>query len=73
MANLVNEIADNKAGIKYTERRNWDAKHRLMSSTEKAKRLLDYQPRMEFVDGLKKVFGWLKDNHENIERDTDLY
>ena len=44
-----------EAGIKYVERRDWDVKTRLLSSIEKAKRLLDYKPQMEFEDGLKKV------------------
>jgi len=55
LANMVNVLAGNEAGIKYTERRDWDVKHRLLSSTEKAKRLLGYEPQMEFEDGLKNV------------------
>ena len=30
-------------------------KTRLLSSIEKAKKLLDYKPQMEFEDGLKKI------------------
>jgi len=67
MANMVNEITGNKAGIVYTERRNWDAKHRLLSSIDKAKRLLDYKPQMEFEEGLKKVHKWIIENKDKIE------
>ncbi len=42
MANTGNEV-----GIKYTERRDWDVKHRLLSSTEKAKGLLGYERRWD--------------------------
>jgi UDP-glucose 4-epimerase len=66
LANMVNEIAGNEAGIKYVERRDWDVKHRLLSSIAKAKRLLGYEPQTEFADGLKKVYGWFVENWENI-------
>jgi len=72
MANMVNEITGNKAGVIYTERRDWDAKHRLLSSTDKAKRLLDYQPQMDFEEGLKKVHGWLVKNREKIEKRAEF-
>jgi len=54
LANIVNELTGNKAGIKYVERRNWDVKRRLLSSIEKAKRILGYEPKTEFEEGLKK-------------------
>jgi len=50
LANMVNALAGNEAGIKYVERRDWDVKTRLLSSIEKAKELLDYKPQMEFED-----------------------
>ena len=68
MANMVNEITGNKAGVVYTKRRNWDAKHRLLSSIEKAKRLLDYQPQTEFEAGLRRVHEWLIENSEKVEK-----
>ena len=67
MANMVNEITGNKTGIVYTERRNWDAKHRLLSSIEKARRLLGYSPQTEFEDGLKKVYEWMLNNRDKID------
>jgi nucleoside-diphosphate-sugar epimerase len=72
LANMVNEFACNEAGIKYVERRDWDVKHRLLSSIEKAKRLLGYEPQMEFEDGLKKVHAWFTENWENIERSAEF-
>ena len=68
MANMVNEITGNNAGVKYVERRDWDVKTRLLSSIEKAKRLLGYKPQMEFDKGLKKGHEWFVDNWENIEK-----
>ena len=68
LANMVNEITDNKAGVIYVERRNWDAKRKLLSSIEKAKKLLDYKPQMEFEAGLRKVHEWFMENWENVKR-----
>ena len=72
LANMVNEFAGNEAGIKYIERRDWDVKHRLLSSVEKAKRLLGYEPQMGFEDGLKKVHAWFSENWEDIERSGEF-
>jgi len=72
MANMVNRLTSNEAGIKYVERRDWDVKTRLLSSIEKAKRLLDYEPQMEFEDGLKKVHEWFTENREDVERSAEF-
>ncbi len=45
MANMVNELAGNENGVVYVERRDWDVKHRLLSSIKKAQKLLDYKLR----------------------------
>jgi len=70
MANMVNEITGNQANVVYVERRDWDTKHRLLSSIDKARNLLGYMPQTEFETGLKKVHEWLVENRENIKRDA---
>jgi nucleoside-diphosphate-sugar epimerase len=72
LANMLNELTSNEAGIKYAERRDWDVKTRLLSSIEKAKKLLSYKPQMEFDDGLKKVHGWFDENWEIIEGSAEF-
>lgn len=72
MANMINKITGNESGIVYMERRDWDVKNRLLSSIEKAKRLLDYKPQMKFEAGLKKVHGWFVENRENINRSAEF-
>jgi len=72
MANMVNNLTKNKREIRYVERRNWDAKHRLLSSIDKAQKLLDYKPQTEFKDGLKKVHNWFTENWENIEKSAEF-
>src|SRR5438445_252351 len=72
LANWVNEITRNKAGIVFKERRNWDKKNRLVASIEKARRLLHYEPRMDFKDGLKQVHRWFETNWDNIQKSAEF-
>lgn len=72
MANMVNDLAGNEAGIVYAERRDWDVKHRLLSSIKKAEKLIDYKPQTEFEDGLKNVHEWFTDYLEDIKRSAEF-
>ncbi len=72
LAKIVNRLAGNEAGIIYMERRDWDVKRRLLSSIEKAKKLLDYRPQMEFENGVSKVHKWFTENWENINRSAEF-
>jgi UDP-glucose 4-epimerase len=67
LAEWINEITDNKAGIVFTARRDWDKKNRLLASVEKAKRVLGYSPCMDFREGLKQVHTWFVENWGNIQ------
>ena len=68
LAEKINKITGNKAGIIFKERRDWDKATRRRASIEKAKKLLGYQPRVDIDTGLKKVYQWFKENWENIEK-----
>ena len=72
LANWVNEITRNKAGIVFKERRNWDKKNRLLASIEKARKLLHYEPKMDFKDGLKQVHRWFEKNWDNIQKSAEF-
>lgn len=72
MANLVNKISGNKAGIIYTERRDWDVKTRLLSCTTKANKILGYKPQMKFEDGLVKVHDWFEANWDDIQKSAEF-
>jgi UDP-glucose 4-epimerase len=71
-ANLVNELTGNEAGVIYVARRDWDVKTRLLSSIEKAKKLLNYEPQVEFEEGLKRVHEWFTKNWEHITRSAEF-
>jgi nucleoside-diphosphate-sugar epimerase len=72
LANWVNEITDNDAGIVFRERRNWDKKNRLLASIEKARRILHYEPKTEFKDGLKHVHAWFEKNWDRIRESAEF-
>ena len=50
MANMVNGFTGNKAGIMFTQRRNWDVKTNLLSSIEKASRILGYHKFVRMLE-----------------------
>lgn len=72
MAELINELTGNEAGIVQAERRVWDTKKRLLASIDRAKELLGYKPQMEFEEGLKVTIQWFRDNWQNIQSDAEF-
>ena len=72
MAKLVNETTGNKADFIYKPKRKWDTKPRLLASIEKAQKLINYRPLVEFKDGFMKNIEWFRDNREIIEDMADF-
>lgn len=70
MANMVNELTGNKAGLKYIEMRKWDTKLRLLASIDMANRLIGYEPEMDFRQGLINNIEWFRENWDSIQRDS---
>ena len=72
LANMVNEAVGNKAGVRFLERRKWDTKSRLLASIEKARRLIGYEPKTRFKDGLMETIDWFRKNWEKIEKSASF-
>ena len=72
MAEMVNELTDNKAGLLYTDRRKWDTKSRLLASIDRAKDMLGYDPKTTFEAGLRTTIQWFTDNWGDICRDAEF-
>jgi len=68
LATWINELTGNEAGTVLGPRRNWDKVVKRRASTEKARRILGYEPRTEIRDGLEKTLGWFRENWDNIAR-----
>jgi nucleoside-diphosphate-sugar epimerase len=67
LANWINEITRNKAGIVFKPRRDWDKAIRRRASIEKAKKILGYEPKTDMKTGLRRVYEWIKENRDKIE------
>jgi nucleoside-diphosphate-sugar epimerase len=72
LAQWINELTGNDAGIVFKGKRDWDKKARLLASIEKTKRILRYEPKMNFKNGLKNVNQWFVQNWENIQSSAEF-
>jgi len=72
LANMINELTGNKAGIKFVSRRKWDTKSRLLASIQRAKELIGYQPETTFEEGLRATIEWFKANWDLIEKSASF-
>ena len=72
LAETINELTNNKAGLIYTDRRKWDTKSRLLASIDQARELLDYEPQTSFEDGLRHTITWFQENWDAINRDAEF-
>jgi len=72
LAHWINELTENPGGIIYKERRNWDKKTRLLSSIDKAKKVLGYNPRTDFKEGLGHTYNWFTENLRNIKQSMEF-
>jgi nucleoside-diphosphate-sugar epimerase len=68
LANWVNEITGNRAGVFFKPRRDWDKVVRRRASIEKARRILGYEPKTDVKTGLRRVYEWISENREKIEK-----
>jgi nucleoside-diphosphate-sugar epimerase len=66
LANWVNEITGNNAGLSYKPVRDWDKVVKRRASISKARKLLGYEPKTDMQMGLRKVYEWFGENWENI-------
>jgi len=62
-------VADKEESI---ERRNWDVKTKLLSSIEKARKFINYEPKVDFKKGLENTHHWFKENRENIQKSAEF-
>ena len=68
MAETINALCNNSAGITYAAARKWDTKRRVWADVSKARRLLGYNPDTPFQEGLAAVVRWFEANRADIAR-----
>lgn len=67
LANWINELTGNEAGVVFRPRRNWDKTVRRRASIEKAKKFLGYEPNTKIKTGLRKTYEWILENRDKLE------
>lgn len=72
MAERINDLCGNKAGVRRAPPRVWDTKKRLLASVDRANELLGYEPSMDFDEGLGITIDWFKANWSKIQRDAEF-
>lgn len=68
LANRINELIGNASEVVLGPRRDWDKVLKRRASTEKAKKILGYEPKMEIRTGLKRTYEWILENKDKIEQ-----
>jgi nucleoside-diphosphate-sugar epimerase len=66
LANMINELTGNAAGINFSVRRKWDTKSRLLASIDRAHSLMGYTPNTTFEVGLRNTIDWFRENWTHI-------
>lgn len=72
LAETINQLTGNEAGIRYVGKRKWDTKDRLRASVAKAAEQLGYAPGTEFEDGLRQTIKWFERHWDRIDRAADF-
>jgi len=62
LANWINELAGNKAGIVFKPKRDWDRVIRRRASIAKAGKILGYKPKTTIKTGLQRTYKWIFEN-----------
>jgi UDP-glucose 4-epimerase len=67
VAELVNRLTGNTAGLKFETRRKWDAAQRTCADLTLARSVLGYEPHTPFAQGLERTVEWFRANWQRIE------
>ena len=72
LANWINKVTGNTAGVVHTERRSWDSHSRRWANIDKAKRVLGYEPQTDIHAGVEKTVAWFRENWNHIQSRVEL-
>ena len=68
LAETINDLTGNPAGIEFIPARDWDRSINRVGSTEKSRRILGFQASVDFHEGLAGTIAWTEKNLARIER-----
>lgn len=72
LAELVNGLTGNDAGVRRAAPRRWDTKTRLRASIDRASSLLGYQPETDIEQGLETTIAWFRDRWDDIRSSAEF-
>jgi nucleoside-diphosphate-sugar epimerase len=67
LAETINRLAGNEAGVELLPARDWDRSGHRFGSTEKARRVLGFEARMPLEDGLSRTIDWMREHLDLID------
>src|SRR6266487_1379476 len=67
LAETINRLAGNDAGVELLPARDWDRSGHRFGSTEKARRKLEFEARMSLEDGLTRTIDWMREHLSLID------
>jgi nucleoside-diphosphate-sugar epimerase len=62
LAETINRLAGNDAGVELLPARDWDRSGHRFGSTEKARRELGFEAQVSLEDGLARMIDWVRDH-----------
>lgn len=68
LAEAINELTGNRAGVELLPKRDWDTSGTRFGSTEKAKSELGFEAKKPFLEGLKETVQWTLNNKSFIDK-----
>ena len=73
LAETINELTGNTAGVELQPARDWDHSGKRYGSTEKAEREIGFRTTVALRDGLERTVAWTKANLDRIEGCIDRH
>jgi nucleoside-diphosphate-sugar epimerase len=67
LAETINGLAGNDAGVELLPARDWDRSGHRFGSTEKARRELGFEARVSLEDGLARTIDWMREHLSLID------
>lgn len=66
LAEAVNRLTGNRAGVRHLPRRDWDKKSRRCADISRARTLVGYDPATSLEEGLERTAAWFRNNWDRI-------
>ena len=67
LAEMINGLTGNTAGVQHVSTRRWDVKSRVCASIDRARELIGYEPATDLATGLERTVCWFRQHCERIE------